>query len=81
MSPLLKLSAASLAAIAAVPASAQSLDELREMSIDDLANVNVTSVSKTDQPLAQAPAAIYVISREDIVRSGAVTTHSPGLVW
>ena len=73
MRPLLKLSAASLAAIAAVPASAQSLDELREMSIDDLANVNVTSVSKTDQPLSEAPAAIYVITREDIVRSGAVT--------
>jgi len=73
MNVLLKLSAASLVAMAAMPARAQSLDELREMSIDDLAMVNVTSVSKTDQPLGDAPAAVYVISREDIARSGAVT--------
>jgi len=43
------------------------------MSIEDLATVNVSSVSKTDQPLGDAPAAIYVIDREDIVRSGAAT--------
>jgi iron complex outermembrane receptor protein len=55
------------------PAAAQSLDDLGSMSIDDLAQVNVTSVSKTDQPLSDAPAAIYVISREDIERAGAVT--------
>lgn len=59
--------------LAAAPASAQSLDELREMSIEDLAELSVTSVSKSDQPLGDAPAAIYVISREDIVRSGAAT--------
>jgi iron complex outermembrane receptor protein len=43
------------------------------MSIEALAQVNVTSVSKTDQPLSDAPAAIYVISHDDIVRSGAIT--------
>lgn len=57
----------------AAPAHAQSVDQLREMSIDDLAEVNVSSVSKSDQPLSEAPAAIYVISHEDIVRSGAAT--------
>ena len=40
------------------PASAQSLDQLQGMSIEDLGEVNVSSVSKTDQPLADAPAAI-----------------------
>jgi iron complex outermembrane receptor protein len=54
-------------------AHAQTLQDLREMSIDDLAEVSVTSVSKTAQPLGNAPAAVYVISREDIVRSGAAT--------
>jgi iron complex outermembrane recepter protein len=60
---------------AALPdaALAQSVDELREMSIDDLAELNVSSVSKTDQPLGDAAAAIYVITRDDILRSGAVT--------
>jgi iron complex outermembrane receptor protein len=43
------------------------------MSIEDLQNINVTSVSKTDMPLSDAAAAIYVISRDDILRSGATT--------
>ena len=61
------------AALAASPAAAQTLDELRTMSIEDLAQVNVSSVSKTEQPLADAAAAIYVIDRDDIVQSGAAT--------
>jgi iron complex outermembrane receptor protein len=63
------------AALAVCPgvASAQSLDELQGLSIEDLAEVNVSSVSKTDQPLSEAPAAIYVLDRDAIVRSGAVT--------
>lgn len=47
--------------------------DLGALSIEDLAEVNVSSVSKTAQPLSEAPASIYVISREDIIRSGAVT--------
>ena len=55
------------------PAEGQTLESLREMSIEDLAQINVSSVSKTDQPLGDAAAAVYVIRREDIIRSGAVT--------
>jgi iron complex outermembrane receptor protein len=62
-----------LAGVMACPAGAQTLDELQGMSIENLAEINVSSVSKTDQPLAEAPAAIYVINRDAIVRSGAVT--------
>ena len=62
-----------LPAIFGSAAGAQSLDDLGQMSIDDLAKVNVTSVSKSDEALADAPAAIYVISREDILQSGATT--------
>jgi iron complex outermembrane receptor protein len=43
------------------------------MTIEDLGKISVTSVSKTEQPLSDAPAAIYVISHEDVIRSGAVT--------
>ena len=66
---------ASLGAMAMLSsmARAQSVDDLRSMSIEELAAVNVTSVSKTEQPLSDAAAAIYVISHDDIVRSGAVT--------
>jgi iron complex outermembrane receptor protein len=62
-----------LAAAAPSAARAQEIDALRGMSIEDLQNINVTSVSKTDMPLSDAAAAIYVISRDDIIRSGATT--------
>jgi iron complex outermembrane receptor protein len=55
------------------PAAAQTIDELREMSIDDLAEVNVSSVSKSDEPIGAAPASIYLIGNEAIARSGATT--------
>ena len=54
-------------------ARAQSLDDLRQMSIEELTDVNVSSVFKTEGKLSEAPAAIYVISQNDIIRSGAQT--------
>lgn len=50
-----------------------SLQDLSQLSIDDLANIPVTSVSKRAEPLSQAPAAIFVITRDDIRRSGATS--------
>ncbi|MEH6503598.1 MAG: TonB-dependent receptor [Cycloclasticus sp.] len=44
-----------------------------ELSLMELLNVEVTSVSKQRQPLSNAPAAIYVVSNKDIVRSGATS--------
>lgn len=61
------------ALLAALPAHAQSLDRIGEVSIEDLGRITVTSVSKTDEPLSQAPAAIYVIGHEAIVNSAAAT--------
>jgi len=46
-------------------------DDLTRLSLTDLANVDVTSVSKSSEGLQRAPATIYVITHEDIVRSGA----------
>jgi iron complex outermembrane receptor protein len=45
--------------------------DLTEMSLEDLANIEVTSVSKRAQSLSDAPASIYVITSNDIRRSGA----------
>jgi iron complex outermembrane recepter protein len=53
-------------------ASAQTVEQLQNLSIEDLTNVEITSVSKRPEPLSQAAASIYVISHEDIRRSGAV---------
>src|SRR6202167_4871328 len=57
--------------LAAQPVSA--VDELGGMSLEQLANVQVTSVSKSVEPLRSAAAAIYVITHDDIVRSGATS--------
>jgi iron complex outermembrane receptor protein len=54
-------------------ASAMTTQDLVELSLQELGNVKITSVSKKPERLADAPASIYVISREDIRRSGALT--------
>jgi iron complex outermembrane receptor protein len=47
--------------------------ELGKLSIDDLMNVEVTSVARRGERLSDTPAAVFIISREDIERSGATT--------
>jgi iron complex outermembrane receptor protein len=49
------------------------VEDLQGLSIEDLANVQVTSVSKRPEALGEAPAAIYVITADDIRRSGATS--------
>src|SRR5690242_529390 len=44
--------------------------DLTSASIEDLMNIQVTSVSKKGQPVSRTAAAIYVITQEDIQRSG-----------
>lgn len=48
-------------------------NDLTQVSMEDLLNVQINSVSKKDQELLKAAAAIFVISQEDIRRSGAAT--------
>jgi iron complex outermembrane receptor protein len=55
----------------AAGAQAQTVEELRTLSIEQLANIRITSVLKSAEALSDAPAAVFVISREDILRSGA----------
>jgi iron complex outermembrane receptor protein len=57
---------AALAAMAAPDAS-----ELSDLSLEQLSNVVVTSVSRQDELLARAAASITIISNSDIRRSGA----------
>jgi iron complex outermembrane receptor protein len=54
------------------PAQTSASRDLGQYSLEDLMNVQVTSVSKREQKLSKAGAAIYVINQEDIRRSGAV---------
>ena len=54
-------------------ACADGREDLTHMSLEDLSSVEVTSVSKSAEPLRRAPAAIYVITHAEILRSGATT--------
>ena len=49
------------------------LDELKVMSLDELASVKVSIASKTPQKVSESPAAVYLVTQEDIRRSGATT--------
>lgn len=70
------------------PAAAQELAQLgklKSMSIEELAHVEVTTVSKRSETLSSAPAAIFVITDDDIVHSAAqsipeVLRQAPNLV-
>jgi iron complex outermembrane receptor protein len=53
------------------PENAQALNIYKKMSLEELMNQDVTSVSKTPQPYGEAPAAIQVITNDEIRRSGA----------
>jgi iron complex outermembrane receptor protein len=61
-----------------ISAQATSQSDLSQVSLEDLMNIKVTSVSKTDQKMSEVAAAIFVISDEDIRRSGA--TNIPDLL-
>jgi len=47
--------------------------DLTDLSIEDLANVKVTSVSKKAESLSGAPAAVFVLTGEDLRRGGFTT--------
>jgi iron complex outermembrane receptor protein len=53
--------------------SQQSAEYLNSLSLEQLTGVEVTTASKEPEQIWQTPAAIYVISRDDIRRSSATT--------
>lgn len=61
--------------VCVIPLSAfadnRTLDYLAALSIEDLSHLRVTSVSKQEESLSTAPASIFVITKNDIRRSGA----------
>ncbi len=58
------------AAGAADPSARADSRRLADLSIEELMNISVTSVAKKETKLADSPAAISVITQEDIRRSG-----------
>jgi len=62
-----------LLAGSAVAQNSRNVPDVTAMSMEDLMNLQVTSVSKRTQKVADAAAAIFVITQEDIRRSGATS--------
>ena len=68
-----------MAGVLASPSRAdQSSSPLANQSLQDLMSIRVTSVSKTEEKLSQTASAVFVITQEDIARSGA--TNIPDLL-
>ena len=59
--------------VAQQPDSAVSAEDLKQLSIEQLMDLQVTSVSKRAERLSQTASAIQVITQEDIRRSGAAS--------
>lgn len=63
--------AAALACVLASAAQAQPSEGLADLPLEDLLNIEITSVSRHSEPLLGAAAAVFVITDQDIARSGA----------
>jgi len=48
-------------------------DDLANVSVDELFNVQVSSAVRKAQELSKAPAAVFVLTAEDIRRTGAIS--------
>ena len=75
MVPMIAAATVAIAVAASVSVAADAelppTDDLAQMSLQQLVNIQVTSVSKSPQPLQNAAAAIFVITHDEIERSGA----------
>src|SRR5690554_5913808 len=66
--------ACAIGLLASVPCAAQEpAPSLADLSLEELGQIEVLSVSRRPEPLAGAPASIYVITGEAIRRSGATS--------
>jgi len=64
--------------LASIPAASseaaqQSSNPLKELTLEQLGNVEITTVSKEPEQVWKAAAAVFVLTSEDIRRSGATS--------
>src|SRR5690349_13246995 len=64
--------------LVSVASAQEQTPDLTQMSLDQLSKIEVTSVSKKEQKLSDAAAAIYVVTQQDIRNSSA--TNVPELL-
>ncbi len=71
--PVIAVAAAVAALLHPAASAQQQVASLLDLSLEQLANIEVTTFSKRAQRLADVAGSVYVISNEDIRRSGAVS--------
>ncbi len=59
--------------VAQTPQEKDQANSLKELSLEQLGNIEVTTATKTPAAVWKTPAAIYVITHEAIMRSGATS--------
>jgi len=59
--------------LAAAPGAQGVEADLLDLSLEQLADLKITTVSRVEERLADAPAAVFVITRDEIRRSGVTT--------
>ncbi len=64
---------AALATLSPATQANQGLEQLKLLSLEDLANIEITIASKSPQKISNTAAATFVITQEDIRRSSATT--------
>jgi outer membrane receptor for ferrienterochelin and colicin len=60
----------------AQPSAALDTANYFELDLEQLLELKVRSVSKKEEPIANAPAAVYVVTSEDITRSGVTKKNT-----
>src|SRR6266851_5528118 len=60
-------------AVPSIGLAQSQLPDLSQVSLEDLMNIEITSASRKEQRAADVPAAVFVITHEDIRRSGMTT--------
>ncbi|MEA2239970.1 MAG: iron complex outerrane recepter protein [Thermoanaerobaculia bacterium] len=70
---VLRVAIAAMLTLSGGSLRAQQSSDLTALSVDDLMNVEVTSVSRKGQKLSDTAAAVFVITQDDIRRSGATS--------
>jgi iron complex outermembrane receptor protein len=60
-------------ALAVTPALAQSSAPLSQLSLEELGRISVTSASKVPEEIRRTPAAVRVLTRDDIRRAGVTS--------
>jgi outer membrane cobalamin receptor len=56
-------------------AQAQEGADLIEISLEDLMNMEITSISKKAERLQEVASSIYVVTSDELIKSGATTLH------